>query len=146
MAYSTDQDIYDRLGEDTVQRLTDDDSSGSVDTQVLADVRTKVFDRINVWLRRRYDLPIQDQGAQDVLAGLEVDILARRLYERRPTVEIPESVTVAAGDAWGLIKAISKGSADLGIDADGDGEEDGTTTLQVRGPDRQTMKEKMDSF
>jgi len=143
VAYSTDEDIYDRLGEETVRRLTDDDQTGAVNTQVLSRVRTSVAREIDVYLRSRYDLPIDDADAQEVLAGLEVDILAHRLYARRPNVEIPASVTELKDEAIDRLERIAKHGG-LGIDQDGDGTDDGGSTLQVRSTDRETLSEKMD--
>ena len=143
MAYSTDEDIYDRLGEETVRRLTDDDQTGAVDAGVLSRVRDGVADEVDIYLRRQYDLPIQDSQAQKVLAGLEVDILAHRLYARRPNVEMPESVSELKDEAFETLKSISRHGG-LGIDQDGDGTNDGGSTLQVRSTGRETLSEKMD--
>jgi len=145
MAYSTDEDIYDRLGEDTVRRLTDDDQAGAVDTQVLSRVRTSVARKIDVYLRSQYDLPIDDEEAQEVLAALEVDILAHRLYARRSNVEVPASITELKDEAFDRLKRIAKHGG-LGVDQDGDGADDGGSTLQVRSTDRETLRDKIEKF
>jgi phage gp36-like protein len=143
VAYSANEDIYDRLGKDTVRRLTDDDQTGVVDTQVLSRVRASVAREIDVYLRSRYDLPIDDAEAQEVMAALEADILAHRLYARRSSAEIPESVTELKDEAFDRLERIAKHGG-LGLDQDGDGTNDGGSTLQVRSTDRETLSEKMD--
>ena len=143
MAYSTDEDIFDRLGEDVVRRLTDDDSSDGVDTTLLSRIRESVADEMNVFLRGSYDLPIEDEEATDVLAGLEVDILAYRLYARRPTAEVPSSVEELKDDAFDRLSRIARHGG-LGVDQDGDGEPDGGSSLTVRGPEQQTLSDKME--
>jgi len=45
-------------------RLTDDDNAGTVDAGVLSRVRDGVADEVDIYLRRQYDLPIQDSQAQ----------------------------------------------------------------------------------
>lgn len=143
MAYSDDQDIIDRLGHQKVQQLTDDDGLGSINLEVLKGVRKRVARRMDVKLRRQYELPIEEETARDVLADLEADIVAYRLYARRSTVEVPESVTDAHDAAWDQLKEIATHGG-LGVDQDGDGTDDGGSTTRVRRTDRQTLRDKMD--
>jgi phage gp36-like protein len=145
MAYSTDEDILDRLGRQKVQQLSDDDSTGHVNTQLLAAVREQAARRINAKLRRRYDLPIEHEEAVELLADLETDIVAYRLYTRRSTVEVPESVKDAKDDAWDEVREIARHGG-LGVDQDGDGADDGGSTLQVRSTDRETLRDKTQRF
>lgn len=144
MAYSTDEDLYDRLSEQRVQQLTDDESTGSVDTGLVQDLREKVARKIDMRLRRRYDLPIEDAEAEKVLADIEVDILAHRLYARRPNAEIPESVVERKDAAIEDLKEVARHGG-LGIDQDEDGEDDGGSTVRVRRTtDKETLKDKME--
>ena len=145
MAYSTDQDIFDRLGEQRVQQLTDDSGTGAVDNERLASVRDEVSRRIDLTLRGRHEVPVTDAEAVKVLSGIEVDLLAERLYQRRPQIDTPESVVSAATQARQTLTDIQRGHASLGIDADADGEEDRPTGLRVRDP-KNTLKDKLRNY
>jgi len=143
MAYSNDEDIFDRLSEQKVRELTDDDGTGSVDTERLGRLREQATRKVDLYVRRRYDLPIEDEEALDVLADIEVDLLAYLLYARRP-IETPEDVENDRKQALSDLEMIAKDGG-LGIDQDGDGEPDSGSTLTVRrGDDRQTLKNRMD--
>jgi len=142
MAYSTDEDIFDRLSEQKVQQLTDDDQTGSVDTERLARLRDQATRKVDLYVRRRYELPITDTDALQILADIEVDLLAYILHARRPH-EIPEDVQNDREQAMEDLKMIAE-EGGLGIDQDGDGEPDGGSTTRVRqGDDRLTLKERM---
>jgi phage gp36-like protein len=143
MAYSTDEDIFDRLSQEKVRQLTDDDSTGSVDTDRLARLREQATRKVDLYVRRRYELPISDSDALDVLADIETDLLAYLLYARRP-METPEDVAEGREQALKDLEMIAEDGG-LGIDQDGDGTPDGGSGLRVRrGDDRQTFTERMD--
>jgi phage gp36-like protein len=143
MAYSTDEDIFDRLSEQKVRELTDDHGSGSVDTQRLSRLRDQAARKIDIYVRRQYELPITDTDALQVLADIEVDLLAYLLYARRP-LDIPEDVEAQREQAMDDLNMIAEDGG-LGIDQDGDGTPDGGSSLRVRsGDDRQTFTERMD--
>ena len=135
MPYSTDADLFDRLDERTVRRLTDDDGTGNVNTLVVEAARATAEEIIHAWIRSAYtDLPITP--APPLLVAAEVDIIAWRLYRRRASEEVPTSIRQSYEDAVATLKRIGKGEMRLGVDADGDGEEDSaapTIGLRVRG-------------
>ena len=131
--YSTDQDIFDRLGESKVRQLTDDGSTGAVDVSLVGRLRSDAAEVINTHLRGRYDLPLASPPA--VLAQIEADLLAHRLYRRRANVDIPDSVIEAKTDAMRLLRDFASGAVPLGIDEDGDGEDDGAASYRVRTSD-----------
>lgn len=144
MAYSTDQNIFDRLGQQKVAELSNDAGDGTVDQDLLSRLRESAARTIDRHLRPRYDLPISDAGATEQLADLEVDLLAYKLYARRPTAEAPDEIR----DAWKAAKADLEDIREhggLGIDADSDGEPDGESTTQVRRRERPTFRDRLDS-
>lgn len=148
MSYSTDDDIITRLSEQRVQQMTDDDKVGAIDTGILAEVRGDVTRKIDLKLRGRYDVPVTDPDAVKVLKSLEVDLLAERLYMRRPNREVPDSVRQAAKDARTVLDAIRDGKDSLGIDSDADGQDDRTVSLKVKRDlqGRDTLKDQMTNY
>lgn len=142
MAYSTDEDIFDAIGLETVRRLTDDDSVGIVDTERLSRTRDDAHEVVKNYLRGRYDLPLSDPPA--ILAQIEVALLAERLYRRRPNVETPDSVEDAVGEAMDMLRELAKGITTLGIDEDADDKEDAAASYRSRtSSTRETLIQKM---
>jgi len=144
MGYSTDQDLFDAIGEETVRLLTDDDGSGTVDTAVVGSVRSDAQEIIKAYLRDRYTLPLS--ATPPLLTQLEVALTAERLYRRRPNDDTPESVEKASDEAMDVLRAISEGRMTLGIDTDGDGDEDGADPYQFRAPKTPTLTHELDEF
>jgi len=144
MAYSTDQDLFDAIGQETARLLTDDDNSGSVDSSKLDSVRSDAQEIIKAYLRDRYELPLST--TPPLLIQLEVALTAERLYRRRPSDDTPESVENAAAEAMDVLRALSEGRMTLGIDSDGDGEEDGSDPYQFRAPKKSTLTRQLDEF
>ena len=58
MAYVTNADIQERLGNDTYIQLTDDDQDGSADVGVVDEARLAGEGEVNSYLARRYHVPI----------------------------------------------------------------------------------------
>lgn len=144
MPYSTNDDIIDAIGEDTVRRLTDDDSVGVIDTDRLDSVRADAHEIVKAYLRGRYDLPLGTTPA--LLTQIETALVAERLYRRRPAAETPESVRTAEDEAMTMLRRISEGEMALGLDQDGDGEEDGANPYQHRSPKTATLTHELDEF
>ena len=132
MPYSTDNDIVDRLGEERVRRLTDDANAGSIDSTRLARVREEATQIVDTYIRGRYDLPLPTPAPQ-LLVQIETDVLAHRLYRRRANVDIPDSVQSGYDEAMDMLKALSSGRIKLGIDTEGDGEDDSKPVYKTRG-------------
>jgi len=144
MAYSSDQDIFDAIGEETVRLLTDDDGSGQVDTAVLDSVRSDANEIVKAYLRDRYELPLN--STPPLLVQVETALTAERLYRRRPSDDTPSSVEKAAEEAMNVLRALSEGRMTLGLDSDGDGDEDGADPYQFRAPKTPTLTHELDEF
>lgn len=142
--YSTDQDLFSAVGEETVRLLTDDDGSGTVDTAVLGDLRSDAHEIVKAYLRDRYELPLS--STPPLLVQLETALTAERLYRRRPSNDTPGSVEKAADEAMDVLRALSEGRMTLGIDEDGDGDEDGADPYQFRAPQTPTLTHELDEF
>jgi phage gp36-like protein len=89
MAYLTNADIEERLGSRTYIQLTDDEGTGSADTDKVDEVRLGAEGEVDSYLARRYAVPI-DVTAHAELAGvlksMALDIAEFRLHCRRPPV------------------------------------------------------------
>ena len=113
MAYITDQDLIDRVGNQTAAELTTD-SGTTPDTNVLAEVRASAEGEVNGYLARRYAVPV-DLGAHPdlaaVLKGVTLDIAVFRLHSRRPPV--PPDVRAARDDAVRWLTDVSTGKVVL---------------------------------
>ncbi|WP_020403744.1 gp436 family protein [Gracilimonas tropica] len=107
MAYSTDADLYDRIDQEMVIQLTDDDNSGSVDQTVLDNKRADASEVINTYLRGKYEVPLDP--APKILTNIEADLLVHSLYARRANYEIPDSVKESKKDALDLLMKINQG-------------------------------------
>ena len=119
MPYSTDEDLFDRLSEDQVRRLTDEDGTGQVDEQLTARLRTEAMQYIDARLRGRYDLPLAEPTPA-ILKQIEVSLLAAKLYSRRANLETPGGIRAQEKDALADLKMIGRGEIDLGVEAGDD--------------------------
>ncbi len=115
MLYASAQNLVDRFGDEIVQ-LTDRDGLGVVDQaraeQALADASAT----IDSYLRPRYRLPLASVPTR--LVNLACDIarfLLQHGGQRIPT----EQAEKAHDRAISFLKDVSKGVADLGLDAAG---------------------------
>ena len=111
MGYSTDADLYERMDQSLVIQLTDDDNTGSVDQTVLDDKRETCHELVNSYLRGRYPVPMAPAPA--ILADIEADLLVKKLYQRRPNMDIPEPVQDSYDEAMAQLKDISRGIIEL---------------------------------
>lgn len=106
--YGNDADLYDRIDQETVIQLTDDENTGEVDQTKLDNLRGDVAEMINTYLRGRYTVPVDPVPA--VLANIENDLLVHKLYTRRANYDIPKSVAELKKDALKLLDGINKGA------------------------------------
>ena len=89
MAYVTDSDIEERLGNATYVQLTDDDGDGNADVGVVDEARLGAEGEVNSYLAKRFQVPIDvDTHAEvsDVLASVTLDLVEYRLRGRRPPI------------------------------------------------------------
>jgi phage gp36-like protein len=145
MGYATNQDILDAVGQDTVRRLTDDQGSGVIDTSVLAGEIDDAHEVVNAYVRGRYELPFDETPR--LLTMIETALVVERLYRRRPSAETPESVSDAAEKAMRKLRRLSEGKLTLGLDSEGDGEEDGADSYRTtRTSEKETIRDKLQQF
>jgi phage gp36-like protein len=114
MAYITNADIQERLGDDAYVQLTDDDGDGQADVGVVDEARLGAEGELNSYLARRYQVPIDltvHPELVDVLASFALDLAEYRLRARRPP--IPKDAEKRRAQAVEWLRRVADGSLDL---------------------------------
>lgn len=107
MAYSTNDDLFERMDQQLVIQLTDDANTGNINQDVLDDKRATCHELVNSYLRGQYTVPMDP--APKLLADVEADLLVDKLYSRRANIEKPESVKDTFNQAMDTLHKIAKG-------------------------------------
>lgn len=81
MAYCNQDDIGERLDQDTLIQLTDDTDTGAVDTSKVARAIADADAEINGYVARRYTVPLSP--VPDLVRMLSVELAIYHLYSRR---------------------------------------------------------------
>lgn len=109
MAYATQSDLSPRrISAAELLQLTDDTSSGTVNTQVVSDILDEASGLIDSYCRQRYTIPLQSSLQ---VKGLCLTIAEYLLYLRRRRVK--DDVRQAYEDAVAFLKDVSGGKAAL---------------------------------
>lgn len=88
MAYIVNQDLINRVGNDTAAQLTAD-SGTAPDSNILDEVRISSEREVDSYLSRRFSTPIDtsaDADLADFLKKLALDVAEYRIFGRRPPV------------------------------------------------------------
>jgi len=111
--YSTQDDILERIPEETVIQLTDDEDTGAiVATRVTAAIG-RADGEIDFWCGRRYSVPFTT--VPDIIAELSTDMAIYFLYGRTLD-EMPKTRVDAYKNAVRMLEKISEGKGvDLGV-------------------------------
>ena len=114
MAYITNADIQERLGNATYVQLTDDDGDGSADVGVVNEARLAAEGEVNSHLARRYLVPINlitHADLANLLASITLDLAEHRLRARRPPVS--EDARLRQSQALDWLQRVADGRIDL---------------------------------
>ena len=131
MAYTTKVAIIkQRIPEDDLIQLTDDNEIGAVDSDVVDGVISQQDELINGYLRGRYDVPLDP--VPGLVASLAIDLCAYAFYCRRAHIEIPEPIEKSYNNALKLLREIQSGTVLLGTETG----EASLGTAQSSGPGR----------
>lgn len=119
MTYVTNADIEERLGTQAYVQLTDDEGTGSADTDKVDEARLGAEGEVDSYLSRRYAVPI-DVVTHSELAGLlksiTLDLVEFRLHSRRPPM--PHAAVEKRDAAVGWLTAVSEGRISLPSDSE----------------------------
>lgn len=113
MAYSTLNDILERIDEAAVIELTDDASAGLVDQTKIDGAIARADKEIDAWCGGRYAVPFVTVPA--IITELSADMAVYFLYVRRVD-EVPAGRKDAYQAGVKLLEKISKGQISLGVD------------------------------
>ena len=114
MSYATNADIEERLGHTAYVQLTDDTGSGSADEDKVSEARLAAEGEVNSYLGRRYAVPVDVTGGEElagVLKSVTLDLVEYRLHARRPPV--PDDVRGKRESAVQWLQRVASGQAVL---------------------------------
>lgn len=113
MSYIVNQDIIDRVGNDTAAQLTTD-SGTTPDQTVLDKIRLNSEGEANSYLSKRYAVPVDLTAHADLaeaLKGFVLDIAVYRLSLRR--LPVPKDYEQARNNAIKWFERVAKGEVHL---------------------------------
>jgi len=137
MAYSQLADIQERIPEDILLQLTDDDDTGNVDEAKVNASITRADSEIDAWCSGRYAVPFAT--VPPIIAELSADLATYYLYSRRQEI-IPEARSERYRANQALLKAISSGQVQLPGAASA---KTGSTRIEVTGNDRLFSRDRL---
>ncbi len=117
MAYITLQNVFDRLGEDTLVQLTDNAGTGEVDENIVNDAIEAAQGEFESYLRNRgYSLPVP---STPLVRQLNLKLAIFTLFENRATLDegIYKVHQNAYNNAITRLKDIATGKAALDVPA-----------------------------
>ena len=114
MGYISNSDIELRLGSTAYVQLTDDEGTGSANTEVVAEARLGAEGEVNSYLARRHRVPIDLSRYPELaalLATATLDVVEYRLHARRPPV--PDDVGARYRGVLDWLAQVAGGQASL---------------------------------
>jgi len=140
VSYATLSDLENWIDEDELVQLTDDDDSGTVDTDKVDTVLEAASMEIDGYLGERYDLPLA--SVPGTINKLCCDIAIYNLYTRRQGP--PDYIEKKYDNAVRFLEKVAAGKISLGAsDPEGTGT---SSNLQVSSKDREFTEDVLDTF
>ena len=115
--YCQIEDIQKFVDNHTLIQLTDDNQTGEVDSVVVEEAIIYSETLIDGYLRGRYSLPLALSPKMITYVALDLSIY--RLYSRRLSTDMPESINEKYKNAIKTLDKIQKGIVSLGIEIPG---------------------------
>ncbi len=140
MAYCTQADILERLPQDILVQLTDDDDTGQVDAPVVQRAIADADAEIDGYVGTRHQVPLSP--VPDLLRKLSVEIAIYHLYSRRRGA--PDEWRQRYDDAIRLLRDLAAGKISLGV-YDPQGSPAGSPA-QVESQPRRFRRDLMEGF
>ena len=113
MAYITEADLDEYISETTLVQLTDDDRTGAVNSDIVAEVIAGAENEVNGYLSGLYTVPIVGT-VPGMITEATVVLACRRLHIRRGG--IPAAFQAQVDDTMRLLLKIAEGKVKLDID------------------------------
>ncbi|MEP0860572.1 MAG: DUF1320 domain-containing protein [Ignavibacterium sp.] len=115
MAY-IDEAILERyISRDELIRLTDDENSGSVNSERLNEAINIASNEFENYVRDLYDISLFSSPLPDQLTQIICDITIYNLYKRRYRLEMPESIINIYNLAISQLSKIAKGELQINL-------------------------------
>jgi len=141
MAYSTIDNIRERLFESELIRLTDEENSGAVDTGKVDNAIETADVEIDAYLAKQYTLPLAT--VLPIVTKLSVDLAIRNLYLLNPA-GVPDNVDKQADNAVRMLEKIASGQLTLGAGDPAGASSD--NSINISGPDRIFSRDSLKGF
>ena len=109
--YCTQQDLYDRFGQDEVDQLSDPNNTGAPDVTVVDAAIADASETIDGYIGTRYALPLVT--TPPLINRLACNLARFELYRDA----VPEIVQGRHDNAIAMLKQIAAGTMTLGLDA-----------------------------
>jgi phage gp36-like protein len=107
MAYCTVTDLKNTLPESQLIQLTDDNDTGQIDTEKLAEAIRKADDFIDGHIRGRYDLPLTT--VPSMIRDISIRLSTWFLFRRSFSLTLPEPLTEDYKDCVEILMRVQKG-------------------------------------
>ena len=147
MSYVSNSDIEERLGTSVYVQLTDDSGSGSADLDKVNESRLGAEGEVNSYLGRRYAVPVDTSGAEElaaVLKSITLDLIEYRLHSRRPPVAQEIRHKREAAVKW--LGQVASGEVVLPASSELAGNTAGGITGEVTGSERIMSREELEDL
>jgi phage gp36-like protein len=147
MAYITNVDIQERLGADAYVQLTDDDGDNQANVGVVDAARLAAEGEVDIYLARRYAVPIDLTDHPEVaclLSAVALDLVEYRLRSRRPPT--PPEALIKRVNAVEWLARVAEGSVDLPALTSPTATSLRGTVAETSGSDRVVSREEMSDF
>ena len=141
MSYITRSDLLDKLTEQQLVQLTDDEKTALANEPRIANAIADAESEVNGYVAVRHTVPVSPAPA--LLKSFSKTIAVKNLYSRRQRV--PENVREEYNNAIAQLKDIAKGLLTLGIDP-APAESTKGSSGETFGPERVFDRDKMGGF
>ena len=143
MPYCTLADITDRIPEENLIQLTDDENEGAVNEDRVTAAIGDADELIDGYLRGRYTLPLDPIPA--LITKLSIDLAVFNLYSRKLELVMPEAMSDRYKNAVKVLEHIQSGKISLGTEA-GNTPEPGEYKTNKTASDRMFPKTELEKY
>ncbi len=133
MSYSTESNLLDRITEQQLIQLTDDENVGQIDAAKVTSAIAAADGIIDSYAGGRHQLPLV---GNEIVEKLSVDLALYELYSRRGVAS--ETVKDRRDQAISLLKSVSAGHASLNQE-----DKKQVGAAEVLTPDRTEQEDKL---
>lgn len=138
--YCSLDDLLERIPEETLIQITDDDGAGAIDQGKVAAAIARAGNEIDAWCGGRYRTPFAPVPA--IISEIAADLAVYYLYARRQEI-IPEARTDRYRGNLAMLKEIAHGLITLPGSATA---EEPTGTMAVAAPGRLFSAEDLERY